>query len=65
MCSISAMKIYIQYGNKPIQNTVAMNILIIVNFVILLLAVVIIGLVSNIYYFVYITYILPKMQNED
>jgi hypothetical protein len=62
MCSMSAIKIYIQYGAKPIHNSILLNILLIVNFVVLLLAVVIIGLIANIYYYVYITYILPKLK---
>lgn len=60
-----SIKVFTQYSPKPIHNSLALNLLVFVNFVLLLLAVVIIGLACNIYYFIYITYILPKLQEED
>lgn len=65
MCSMSAIKVFIQYSPKPIHNTVGLNLLLLFNFVLFLLAVVAVSLASNIYYYVYITYILSKLYLED
>lgn len=65
MSTMAGMKVFIEYSPKPVHNNIGLNLLLLLNFVIFLLVVVGASLASNIYYYVYITYVLPKLQKED